>query len=272
VSDVKSGGSSTISGDAISVLVDQNLNDVKLLPVLESYVLQQAKSGAYDFDINRHLIASYLGTGGGPVLTNKTDIIALVLVKALMAAPHSDFIAVLYMLPERLVSSVEPIKSIVHLSTLLETCQFVSFWTAVASAPAECARALGACTGFVAAMRRFVAEVVSSTYEKLPAAQLFQWLNLKDRRAFETEFGIALQAWKWSFSADGAFVQLTPVAPPISSDATASASLSAGASSGHMGSISSAMAAAAAAVQAPSVHQSEVIPLEQLAKLLHMLR
>ncbi|CAN1773822.1 Eukaryotic translation initiation factor 3 subunit K [Linum perenne] len=94
----------------VEQLVAVNPYNPDILPDLENYVNEQVASQTYSLDANLCLLRLYQFE---PVRLS-TQIVARILVKALMAMPAPDFSLCLFLIPERVVlkSSV----SISHLS------------------------------------------------------------------------------------------------------------------------------------------------------------
>ena len=93
---------------------------------LEEYVDAQATGeGEYYFEANKALLKIY------QFLPQSTDPnkVALVLLLAMLAFPSAstDWLAVSYLVPERL-QKTEPISTVLRCNNLLDSCDFVEFW------------------------------------------------------------------------------------------------------------------------------------------------
>lgn len=94
---------------------------------LESYVEAQASGeGSYYFEANKALLKlySFLPESADP---NK---VALILILAMLEYPTSnvDWLALSYLVPDRL-QRMEPCSTVVRCNYLLDSCEFVEFWT-----------------------------------------------------------------------------------------------------------------------------------------------
>ncbi|CAI9097359.1 OLC1v1033761C2 [Oldenlandia corymbosa var. corymbosa] len=101
-----------------------------------------------------------------------TQIVARILVKALMAMPAPDFSLCLFLIPER-VQMEEQFKTLIVLSHYLETARFRQFWD-------EAARSrhlLEVVPGFEQAIQAYAIHVLSLTYRTLPRSILAEAIN-----------------------------------------------------------------------------------------------
>jgi len=146
---------------------------------LEKHVLAQLKEGHYDFDANLAVLKLYLLY---PEESNQ-EIIEGILLKALMAFPKSDFCLCMYQIPEKYNKEFSGIKG---LAQQLEMAKFKAFWK-----EAESVEALSKAKGWQAAVRSFIAGVVSSTFRSIRQEQLIELLNItaKELDAMITERG-----------------------------------------------------------------------------------
>jgi hypothetical protein len=164
-----------LSRASITALVQEKLYDPKILDRLEAYVDLQAKSGEHDFVTNRHILKLY---SLHPDLI-KPDIVAKILLKALMELPNTHFLAASYLVREKMLVE-ESVKAVMRLAPLLETCSFKQFWAEAG----QCRPLLDSITGFDGAIRAFISVTVELTYQSLPAASLRDYLSLADRAEF----------------------------------------------------------------------------------------
>uniref|UniRef100_A0A2K5SDV3 Eukaryotic translation initiation factor 3 subunit K n=1 Tax=Cebus imitator TaxID=2715852 RepID=A0A2K5SDV3_CEBIM len=103
------------------------------LATLERYVETQAKENAYDLEAN---LAGW-GLVGSTVATSlfnpaffQTTVTAQILLKALTNLPHTDFTLCKCMI-DQAHQEERPIRQILYLGDLLETCHFQTFWQAL---------------------------------------------------------------------------------------------------------------------------------------------
>jgi len=138
--------------------------DPAILPQLEAHVEAQCASQSYDLEPNLATLKLYQFHPD----TLKVPTVARILVKALMNLPETDYLACTYLVPERVLDQ-EPIKAIVAIATLLESCSFREVWGALKPLRAE---VLDATPGFDAAVRAFILKTFEITYQSVPTAHL----------------------------------------------------------------------------------------------------
>merc|ERR1719433_2316046 len=161
--------------------------DESSLDELEPYLQEQLKTNTYDLDANLAILKLYLLY---PEETN-VDKMEGILIKALMAFPATDFSLCMYQIPEKHHQSL---REVCQLAQQLEMAKFKTFWKE--SESVEC---LSQAVGWEAAVRKFIAGVVSSTYRSIKADQLTELLNLsRDDREVEA----LLKERGWTFSED----------------------------------------------------------------------
>jgi len=156
-------------------------SDVKIAPKLEEYLQHQAKTGKNDFDANRHLMKIYMLSPE----TYKQDMLGLILIKALMALPATDFLACSYLLPEKL-HEMEPVKTLFKLANFLETGQFKQFWKSLSLSPPPFLSLISIVNGFEDSIRTFIGTIVSCTYQSIPVDQFQQYLDLTEKKSFDS--------------------------------------------------------------------------------------
>ncbi|NXA57437.1 EIF3K factor, partial [Nothocercus julius] len=165
------------------------------LATLERYVETQAKEGAYDLEANLAVLKLYQFN---PAFF-QTTVTAQILLKALTNLPHTDFTLCKCMIDQAHVScragrgvggrvgtlgkvSVAfltllrwetPIRQILYLGELLETCHFQSFWQALD----ENMELLDGITGFEDSVRKFICHVVGITYQHIDRWLLAEMLG-----------------------------------------------------------------------------------------------
>ncbi|XP_077578727.1 eukaryotic translation initiation factor 3 subunit K [Stigmatopora nigra] len=93
------------------------------LSTLERYVETQAIENAYDLEANLAVLKLYQFN---PAYF-QTNVTSQILLKALTNLPHTDFTLCKCMI-DQAHQEKQPIKQILYLGNLLETCQFQSFW------------------------------------------------------------------------------------------------------------------------------------------------
>ncbi|GKB66831.1 eukaryotic translation initiation factor 3 subunit K, partial [Tanacetum coccineum] len=128
----------------VEQLVSVNPYNPDILPDLQNYVNEQ-------FEPERM----------------STQIVARILIKALMAMPAPDFSLCLFLIPER-VQMDEQFKTLILLFDYLETAKFRQFWDEAAKAR----HILDLVPGFEQAIRNYAIHVLSLTYQKLPSSVL----------------------------------------------------------------------------------------------------
>mmetsp|Transcript_50468 Transcript_50468/g.131120 ORF Transcript_50468/g.131120 Transcript_50468/m.131120 type:complete len:220 (+) Transcript_50468:101-760(+) len=133
---------------------------------LEACLEDQLKTGSYSLDANLALLKLYLLF---PDMTNK-EIVEGILLKALMAFPATDFSLCMYLIPEKFH---EELKSVTELASELELAKFKSFWKKT-----ESVEGLKKAAGWQAAIRSFIAGVISSTYRSVKSDQVADLLSL----------------------------------------------------------------------------------------------
>jgi translation initiation factor 3 subunit K len=114
----------------VEQLVAVNPYNPDILPDLENYVNEQVSSQTYSLDANLCLLRLYQFEPE----RMSTQIVARILVKALMAMPAPDFSLCLFLIPER-VQMEEQFKTLIVLSHYLETGRFRQFWDEAAKTP-----------------------------------------------------------------------------------------------------------------------------------------
>ncbi|XP_044527093.1 eukaryotic translation initiation factor 3 subunit K isoform X2 [Gracilinanus agilis] len=96
------------------------------LATLERYVETQAKENAYDLEANLAVLKLYQFN---PAFF-QTTVTAQILLKALTNLPHTDFTLCKCMI-DQAHQETQPIRQILYLGDLLETCHFQAFWHAL---------------------------------------------------------------------------------------------------------------------------------------------
>jgi hypothetical protein len=146
---------------------------------LEAYVDAQATGvGEYYFDANKALLKLY-NASKSSANANK---IAIILLLALVEAyPSStDFLALSYLLPERL-TSVEPCLTVLECCQLLDSCQFVEFWTSLSKVSFTEDDSMKALIGrSTESLQRGILQALSLSYKSAKLDKVLAWVSLKD--------------------------------------------------------------------------------------------
>ncbi|KAJ6957614.1 eukaryotic translation initiation factor 3 subunit K-like isoform X2 [Populus alba x Populus x berolinensis] len=103
-----------------------------------------------------------------------TQIVARILIKALMAMPAPDFGLCLLLIPER-VQMEEQFKTLIVLSHYLETGRFRQFWDEAA----KNRHIVEAVPGFEQAIQTYAIHLLSLTYQKVPRSMLAEAINIE---------------------------------------------------------------------------------------------
>lgn len=146
--------------------------NVPPLPSLASHSSHQLVAGTYSARSSRGLLRLYQLF---PALAD-AKMIELILLRAIMALPEPTFLQCSSMI---LDSAATPSTQILaNLEDMLLKSQFADFWKA-AQAP-ELLPITSRVPGFAAAVRTFIASVVSRTYRRIATAELASVLGLRD--------------------------------------------------------------------------------------------
>ncbi|KAK6941237.1 CSN8/PSMD8/EIF3K [Dillenia turbinata] len=152
----------------VEQLVALNPYNPDILPDLENYVNEQVSSQTYSLDANLCLLRLYQFEPE----RMSTQIVARILVKALMAMPAPDFSLCLFLIPER-VQMEEQFKTLIILSHYLETARFRQFWDEAAKSR----HIVEVVPGFEQAIQAYAIHVLSLTYQKVPRPVLAEVAN-----------------------------------------------------------------------------------------------
>ncbi|KAI9122764.1 hypothetical protein K1719_005653 [Acacia pycnantha] len=151
-------------------LVAVNRYNPDILPDLENHVNEQVSSQTYSLDANLCLLRLYQFEPE----RMSSQIVARILVKALMAMPAPDFSLCLFLIPER-VQMEEQFKTLIVLSHYLETGRFRQFWDEAAKSR----HLVEAVPGFEQAIQGYAIHVLSLTYQKAPRSVLAEAINIE---------------------------------------------------------------------------------------------
>ncbi|CAN6563606.1 unnamed protein product [Malus baccata var. baccata] len=148
---------------AVEQLLAVNPYNPDILLDLENYVNEQVSSQTYSLDANLCLLRLYQFEPN----RMSTQIVARILVKALMAMPSPDFSLCLFLIPER-VQMEEQFKTLIVLSHYLETGRFSQFWDEAS----KNRHIVEAVPGFEQAIQDYAVHVLSLTYQRVPRSVL----------------------------------------------------------------------------------------------------
>ncbi|KAH7519348.1 eukaryotic translation initiation factor 3 subunit K [Ziziphus jujuba] len=151
-------------------LVAVNPYNPDILHELENYVNDQVSSQKYSLDANLCLLRFYQFEPE----RMSTQIVARILIKALMAMPAPDFSLCLFLIPER-VQMEDQFKTLIVLSHYLETGRFRQFWDEAA----KNRHIVEAVPGFEQAIQAYAVHVLSLTYQKVPRSVLAEAINIE---------------------------------------------------------------------------------------------
>ena len=185
----------------ISNVLSTSVADPTTVTQLESYVRAQVNalygpttaaagvgaepSHPYNFAANRALTKLYQFF---PHLADESCT-ALVLLLALMEYPSTDFMALSYLVPER-VQEREPCATLKRCSDLLEQSQFGTFWVTfrelvINDSASEELKMATASPAAVAKIRTNVLGLLGLTYKVAPIDAVLSALDLKDAAALQ---------------------------------------------------------------------------------------
>ncbi|KAJ0987470.1 hypothetical protein J5N97_005826 [Dioscorea zingiberensis] len=156
----------------VEQLVAVNPYNPDILSDLENYVNEQVSvtNQTYSLDANLCLLRLYQFE---PEHMN-IQIVAWILIKALMAMPAPDFSLCLFLIPEQ-VQMEEQFKTLIVLSHYLETARFRQFWDEAAKNRST----LEVIPGFEQAIQAYAIHILSLTYHKVPRPVLAEAINLE---------------------------------------------------------------------------------------------
>ncbi|KAI3447254.1 hypothetical protein Pfo_003919 [Paulownia fortunei] len=154
----------------VEQLVAVNPYNPDILPDLENYVNEQVSSQTYSLNANLCLLRLYQFEPE----RMSTQIVARILIKALMAMPAPDFSLCLFLISER-VQMEEQFKTLIVFSHYLETARFRQFWDEAAKSR----HILEVVPGFEQAIQAYAIHVLSLTYQKVPRSVLAEAINIE---------------------------------------------------------------------------------------------
>ncbi|KAL6648690.1 hypothetical protein ACP70R_012914 [Stipagrostis hirtigluma subsp. patula] len=148
-------------------LVALNPYNPDILNDLEKFVNEQVSNQTYNLDANLSLLRLYQFEPERMSI----QIVARILIKALMAMPAPDFSLCLFLIPEH-VQMEEQFKTLIVLSHYLE---FRQFWDEAA----KNRHILEVVPGFEQAIQAYAVHVLSLTYQKVPRPVLAEAINIE---------------------------------------------------------------------------------------------
>ncbi|KAM3230997.1 hypothetical protein ACQJBY_061263 [Aegilops geniculata] len=154
----------------VEELVAVNPYNPDILNDLEVFVNDQVSSKTYNLDANLSLLRLYQFE---PERLS-VQIVARILIKALMAMPAPDFSLCLFLIPEH-VQMEEQFKTLIVLSHYLETGRFRQFWDEASKSR----NILDVVPGFEQAIQSYAIHVLSLTYQKVPRPVLAEAINIE---------------------------------------------------------------------------------------------
>ncbi|XP_068659657.1 eukaryotic translation initiation factor 3 subunit K-like [Aristolochia californica] len=154
----------------VEQLLALNPYNPDILPDLENYVHEQVSSQTYNLDANLCLLRLYQFEPE----RMSVQIVARILVKALMAMPAPDFNLCLFLISERMQME-EQFKTLIVLSHYLETARFRQFWDEAAKNRSI----VEVVPGFEQAVQNYAIHVLQLTYQKVPRAVLAEAINIE---------------------------------------------------------------------------------------------
>ncbi|XP_071716715.1 eukaryotic translation initiation factor 3 subunit K [Rutidosis leptorrhynchoides] len=154
----------------VQQLVSVNPYNPDILPDLENYVNEQVSSQTYSLDANLCLLRLYQFEPERMSL----QIVARILIKALMAMPAPDFSLCLFLIPEK-VQMDEQLKTLIVLSHYLETANFRLFWDEAAKSR----HILEVVPGFEQAIQEYAVHVLSLSYQKVRISVIAEAINVE---------------------------------------------------------------------------------------------
>ncbi|XP_049581520.1 eukaryotic translation initiation factor 3 subunit K [Syngnathus scovelli] len=162
------------------------------LATLERYVETQARENAYDLEANLAVLKLYQFN---PAYF-QTNVTSQILLKALTNLPHTDFTLCKCMIDQTHQKEERPIRQILDMGNLLETCHFQSFWKTL-----EVNRELiDGITGFEDSVRKFICHVVGITYQTIDRCLLAEMLG---DPPLDNQVKVWMNKYNWTETEDG---------------------------------------------------------------------
>uniref|UniRef100_A0A8C7WCR4 Eukaryotic translation initiation factor 3 subunit K n=1 Tax=Oncorhynchus mykiss TaxID=8022 RepID=A0A8C7WCR4_ONCMY len=117
-----------------------------------------------------------------------------ILLKALTNLPHTDFTLCKCMI-DQTHQEERPIRQILYLGNLLETCHFQSFWSSLE----ENREFIDGITGFEDSVRKFICHVVGITYQNIEHRLLAEMLG----DPLDTQVKVWMSKYGWTENEEG---------------------------------------------------------------------
>jgi hypothetical protein len=144
-----------------------------LISALELYLQQQLHDiSLYDFLANKSLLKLYQCYPD----QLKINIVTQILQLALMKLPSTDFMALTYLLPSKLISTNSQLKIFMNFVCLLETGKFSEFWSEYSQNKALITNSVA----FENLIREFILGTISLTFHDLSLATLGAYLGYNE--------------------------------------------------------------------------------------------
>uniref|UniRef100_A0A3Q2Y6K6 Eukaryotic translation initiation factor 3 subunit K n=1 Tax=Hippocampus comes TaxID=109280 RepID=A0A3Q2Y6K6_HIPCM len=124
----------------------------------------------------------------------QTTVTSQILLKALTNLPHTDFTLCKCMI-DQTHQEERPIRQILYLGNLLETCHFQSFWSSLE----ENRELIDGITGFEDSVRKFICHVVGITYQTIERRLLAEMLG----DPLDTQVKVWMNKYNWTETEDG---------------------------------------------------------------------
>ena len=160
----------------INQLIEESPFEISTIERLEAYLLHQCEQKKYHFDANKALLKNY------QVHTRliNPQLIAKVLILALMHLPSPDYLALSYLIPTTLIAD-PTIKYLASLSNLLERANYTEFWASYDAAPANLFDGI---SGAVEAFRAFILHTLRDAFKNIPIEQFQGYTRLSSPEEF----------------------------------------------------------------------------------------
>ncbi len=156
----------------ITNLVENFAYDVSTGAKLEAHVVSQLSQKTYDFLANKALLKNY--QVNNDIL--KVDFVCNVLILSLMRLPSTDFLAITYLIPTKLITNSN-VMLIQKCADFLERGKFHQFWEEYVTAPETL---FSQANGFVDFIRLFILSNLRDTFKNIPKTLFQQQLGLNE--------------------------------------------------------------------------------------------
>ncbi len=156
----------------IVILLENFAYEVSTAAKLEAHVTNQLSQTTYDFLANKALLKNYQVNSD----LVKVDFVSNILLLSLMRLPNTDFLALSYLIPTKLLTNSN-IVLIQKCADLLERGKFNQFWEEYVSAPQSL---FAQAENFVHAIRLFILSNLRDTFKNISKSLFMQQLGLND--------------------------------------------------------------------------------------------